>query len=212
MSELFYKSVRAIGRRFFFHASAPRILHAERSARPGGYILAANHCSPYDAPLIIASTPRVIYWLSIVEIFRHPLAACFLRWFGAEPLDRAKPDTRTVRKVVKHLRAGRVVGIFPEGGVRAPSESVLQGGELHDGVCKLAQLARVPVLPCVVIGSEKFNDWRSWLPGAGTRWAVVFGEPIFPREDDDPVEARLAMNEVIKSALRALHAEVTGDV
>src|SRR5512139_1962792 len=103
MSEAFYKTVRAVGRRIFFHASAPCILHAERAAREGGYILAANHCSPYDAPLIIASAPPVIYWLSIVEIFRNPLIGCFLRWFGAEPLDRSKTDTRTVLHVVRHL-------------------------------------------------------------------------------------------------------------
>jgi 1-acyl-sn-glycerol-3-phosphate acyltransferase len=208
MSEVFYKAVRSVGSRIFFHASAPRILHAERAARAGGYILAANHCSPYDAPLIIASTPRVIYWLSIVEIFRNPLAGCFLRWFGAEPLDRSKADTRTVLHVVRHLRAGRVVGIFPEGGLRQAGESVLQDGSLHDGVCKLAQLAHVPVLPCVVVGSEKFADWKCWLPGAGTRWAVVFGEAIFPREDNDGACARLAMTEEIKSALRTLHMEV----
>lgn len=208
MSEVFYKTVRAVGRRIFFHASSPRILHAERAVREGGYILAANHCSPYDAPLIIASTPRVIYWLSIVEIFRNPLVGCFLRCVGAEPLDRSKTDTRTVRKIVRHLRAGRVVGIFPEGGLRQAEESVLRGGSLHDGVGKLAQLAHVPVLPCVVVGSEKFADWRRWLPGAGTRWAVIFGEPIFPREDADAASARLAMLEEIKTALRALHTEV----
>ena len=97
MKEAFYKIVRLIGRRVFLNASAPRVLHAERAARAGGYILAANHGSPYDAPLIIASNPRVIYWLSIVEIFRNPLVGCFLRCFGAEPLDRSGPDPRTVR-------------------------------------------------------------------------------------------------------------------
>jgi len=208
MSGVFYKTVRSVGRRVFFHASAPRILHIERAGRAGGYILAANHSSPYDAPLIIASTPRVIHWLSIVEIFRNPLIGCFLRWFGAEPLDRSKTDTRTVRKIVRHLREGRVVGIFPEGGLRQAEESVLRGGSLHDGVCKLAQLAHVPVLPCVVVGSEKFADWKCWLPGAGTRWAVVFGEAIFPREDTDRASACLAMTVEIKNALRTLHAEV----
>ncbi len=208
MNEAFYKIVRLIGRRVFLNASAPRVLHAERAARAGGYILAANHGSPYDAPLIIASNPRVIYWLSIVEIFRNPLVGCFLRCFGAEPLDRSGPDPRTVRHIVRHLRAGRVVGVFPEGGVRAPEESVLQGGALHDGVCKLAQLACVPVLPCVVVGSGKFADWKCWLPGARTRWVVAFGEAIFVREDANSARARGVMIEEIKSALRALHTEV----
>jgi 1-acyl-sn-glycerol-3-phosphate acyltransferase len=207
MSEVFYKLVRLTGSAVFRLASAPRILHAERARRPGAYILAANHRSPYDAALLIASTPRVIYWLSIVEIFRHPLARWFLRGIGAEPLDRSRVDTRTVRSVVRNLRAGRVVGIFPEGRMRAGADSVLSGGAIDDGVCKLAQLARVPVLPCVVLGGEKFAHRKSWRPLGRTRWAVAFGEPIFPREG-----SATAMADEITLALRALHAEVAGHV
>lgn len=206
MSETFYKGVRMIGSRVFFHASEPRILHAERAANPGGYLLAANHSSPYDVGLVTAATPRVIYWLSIAELFRNPWSRWFLRSFGAEPLDRSKTDTRTVRAVVRHLRAGRVVGIFPEGRLRAPGDSLLEGGPVHDGVFKIARLARVPVLPCVVVGSGRFADWRSWLPGARTRWAVAFGEPIDPPVGSD--DATRPMVDEMVSAMRALHAEI----
>jgi 1-acyl-sn-glycerol-3-phosphate acyltransferase len=212
MSERFYKVVRMIGGRIFRHASDARVLHAERAARPGAYLLAANHISPYDAPLLIAATPRVIYWLSIVEIFRNPFIAWFLRGVGAEPLDREIVDTRTVRAIVRNLRQGRVVGIFPEGGVRLGVESILIGGAMHDGVCKLAQLARVPVLPCVVLGGEKFARWTCWLPGARTRWAIAYGEPIFPRETPDRAAGRSAMVAEITAALRALQTEITDDV
>jgi 1-acyl-sn-glycerol-3-phosphate acyltransferase len=208
MSEAFYKLVRLIGSEVFRVASAPRILHAERARQAGAYLLAANHQSPYDAPLLIATTPRVIYWLSIAEIFRNPLARWFLRGIGAEPLDRGQVDTRIVRVIVRHLCAGRVVGIFPEGEVREDEGSVLHGGAIHDGICKLAQLAGVPVLPCVVVGSEKFAHWKNWLPGARTRWAVAYGEPVYPCEDAARIPARAAMVEKITHALRALHAEV----
>ncbi len=210
MSELFYRAVRLVGGAIFRIASAPRILHVERARLPGPWLLAANHTSAFDAPLLIAATPRIIYWLSIVEIFENP----FLRWFltamGASPLDRNKVDTATVRMIVKHLRAGRVVGLFPEGGVRAGDDSVLLGGGLNDGICKLAQLARAPVLPCIILGGEKFARWTSWLPFARTRWAVAFGEPVLPRETPDRTTARAAMAEEIIRSLRTLHAEVAG--
>ena len=208
MSQRFYKVVRAVGTHVFRIASAPRVLHVERAARSGGYLLAANHASPYDAPLLIATTPRVIYWLSIAEIFRNPFMGWFLRGVGAEPLDREKVDTRTVRAIVRHLRNGQVVGIFPEGGVRAGTKSVLVGGAIHDGVCKLAELVRVPVVPCVVLGGEKFTRWTHWLPGARTRWAVAYGEPIFPGEKPDRAAAMRAMSEKITSALRTLQLEI----
>lgn len=212
MSELLYRTVRAVGRAIFRIASSPRVLHAERAPRTGGYLLAANHTCAYDAPLLIAANPRMIHWLSIVELFRSPLSRWFMNSFGALPLDRSKIDTVTMRRLVRLLAAGRVVGIFPEGGVRREDESVLKTGAIDDGICKLAQLAGVPVLPCVVLGAEKFCRWQSWLPGARTRWAVAFGEPISPRAESDRAAARRAMAEEITQRLRHLRVEVAAYV
>lgn len=209
MNELFYKAVRLIGGLVFRVASRPLVLHRERAARPGGYLLAANHESEFDAPLLIAVTPRVIYWLSIVEIFRHPLARWFLSAMLAAPLDRSRVDTRTVRVITRHLRAGRAVGVFPEGGVRAGGESILGGGgEIKEGTARLAQLAGVPVLPCVVVGSGQFRRWSSWLPLFRTRWAVAFGEPIFLARDRPPEDARDALTAALTRALGTLHQEI----
>ena len=208
MSEFFYRTVRMIGRAVFSLASAPRVLHIERAPRRGAYLLAANHICAYDPPLLIAVNPRMIHWLSIVELYRHPLSRWFLNAFGALPLDRSKADTATVRRMTRLLKAGRIVGIFPEGGVRHDEDSVLHSGSIESGICRLAQLAGVPVLPCVVLGAEKFRCWTSWLPGARTRWAVAFGEPIPPRLTPDRATARAAMAEEITHAMRALHAEV----
>lgn len=208
MSEFFYKTVRLVGGAIFRIASAPKILHAERARLTGPWILAANHASPFDAPLLIAATPRIIYWLSIAEIFRHPFTRWFLTAMGASPLDRGKVDTTTMRTIVRHLRAGRVVGFFPEGGVRVGDDSVLRSGGVDDGICKLAQLACAPVLPCVILGSEKFSRWTCWLPCARTRWAVAYGEPVFPRETPDRTSARAAMAEEIVRSFRLLESEL----
>ena len=208
MSELFYKSIRLLGSAVFRVASRPLILHPERAARPGAFLLAANHASPFDAALLIASTPRVIYWLSIVELFRHPFTRWFLSSMLAAPLDRSRVDTKTVRTIARHLRAGRVVGFFPEGGVRSGSESVLAGGELKEGVARIAELARVPVLPCVVLGGEKFSTWTNWLPLFRTRWAVAFGEPIELPRGDDRETARRDFLHALEQALRKLRDEI----
>jgi 1-acyl-sn-glycerol-3-phosphate acyltransferase len=212
MSDFFYRTVRAFGSVAFLCASAPKILHAERAKLKGAYLLAANHTCPYDAPLLIVATPRVINWLSIVELFQNPVSRWFLSSFGALPLDRSRTDTVTVRKMARLLRAGKVVGIFPEGRLRGREDSVLESGTIDDGVCKLAQLVNVPVLPCVVIGGEKFRRWTSWLPGARTRWAVAFGEPIRPPRGVDLSSARAAMVEEITQALRALRMEIAAYV
>lgn len=212
MSELFYRTVRMIGSAIFYQASSPRVWHADRMPVTGAYLLAANHTCAYDAPLLIAVNPRMIHWLSIVELFRHPLSRWFLTSFGALPLDRSKVDTVTVRKLTRLLKDGKIVGIFPEGRMRFDEDSVLASGGIDSGVCKLAQLAGVPVLPCVVLGAEKFRRWTSWLPWAKTRWAVAFGELIPPRTEPNRAAARAAMAEEITLALRALRSEVAGYV
>jgi 1-acyl-sn-glycerol-3-phosphate acyltransferase len=212
VSEAFYKAVRFAGSAVFRVASRPVVLHAERVARTGAFLLAANHESPFDAALLIAATPRVIYWLSIVEIFRQPFARWFLTAMLASPLDRSRVDTRTVRLVARHLRSGRVVGIFPEGGVRVGADSVLAGGNVKDGVARIAELARVPVLPCVVLGGIKFHRWSNWLPLFRTRWAVAFGEPLDFPQDENRDEARAHLTRELERTLRALHDEVKAHV
>jgi 1-acyl-sn-glycerol-3-phosphate acyltransferase len=212
VSELFYKSIRLLGSAVFRVASRPLILHPERAARPGAFLLAANHESPFDAALLIAATPRVIYWLSIVELFRHPYTRWFLSSMLAAPLDRSRVDTTTVRIITRHLRAGRVVGLFPEGGVRAGTDSVLAGGSLKEGVARIAELARVPVVPCVVLGGTKFHRWTNWLPLFRTRWAVAFGEPIELPRGGARVSARRDFTHAIETALRRLRDEIQAHV
>ncbi len=212
MSALFYRIVRAVGSPAFSIASRPLVLHRERAARAGGWLLAANHESPFDAALLVATTPRVIYWLSIVELFQHPLSRWFLSSMGAMPLDRSRPDPQTVRSVTRHLRAGQVVGIFPEGGLRDDEASVFTTGEMKDGVARLAEIARVPVVPCVVAGGAKFSRWQNWLPLRRTRWAVAYGEPIHLRRELGRESARTALRVELQRALVALREEVRGYV
>lgn len=211
MNECFYRAVRAFGSRVFRIASSPRVLHRERAALDGGWLLAANHESPFDAALLIATTPRVIHWLSIVELFQHPLSRWFLSSMGAMPLDRSRPDAATARQVARHLRSGNVVGIFPEGGLRTGDASVLVTGEMKEGLARLAEIAGVPVVPCVIAGGARFSRWQSWLPWSRTRWAVAYGEPIRLRHGLSRKAARAALLEEWRQSLAALRAEVRGD-
>ena len=67
MNEPYYRAVRMVGSAIFGIASRPIILHEEQAARPGAWLLASNHESPFDAALLILATPRPISWLSITE-------------------------------------------------------------------------------------------------------------------------------------------------
>jgi len=190
LSDWFYKLVLILGRPAFIINGRRTILHRERARRKGAYILAPTHFSEYDVPLLIKETPRVLDFVSIVEAFRHPLAAWFLRSMGAFPLDRWKPDSPTVRTILDRLRRGRVVVIFPEGNVRTQETSVLNGGPIKPGVARIAQMSKVPIIPCVVLGSVAYRRLSAWMPLKRTRYAINYGEPIMPGKGPAELESK----------------------
>ncbi|HEY8667592.1 MAG TPA: lysophospholipid acyltransferase family protein [Tepidisphaeraceae bacterium] len=202
MGDVFYDLVVTLGRPVFWMVSRRVMLHPERINRRGAFILAANHISPYDVPVLMRESPRDLDWVSITEFFRRPLLHRFFGGLNAFPLDRTRTDPLTVRVILERLRRRRVVAMFPEGGWRPPKTSVLHGGPFKPGVVRIAQLADVPIIPCVVLGTRNFNSPLAWLPIRRTRYAVAFGQAIWPRKDLSEGAAReVALAELQESYL-----------
>jgi 1-acyl-sn-glycerol-3-phosphate acyltransferase len=154
------------------------------------------------------TTRRHIDWVSIVELMRLPLVGSFFRALNAMPLDRGRVDAATVRSIIERLRRGRVVGIFPEAGIRTPTTSVLQGGSYRGGLGRIAQMAGVPIVPCVVVDTANFGRPGAWLPLRRTRFAVAYGEPLYVDRGLAPREARRAVEEAWRAAALALLEEL----
>src|SRR5207247_1671999 len=139
----------------FGYASRVRMLRRENANCAGGFLLAANHISHFD-PLIISSVVRrKIDWMAMAEFFPMPIIGPFLRAVDAFPADRDRADRATIRTAIARLKDGRIVGLFPEGGIRSGKGSVLEDAPLRPGASTLAHIAGVPVLPCVIIGTDR---------------------------------------------------------
>jgi 1-acyl-sn-glycerol-3-phosphate acyltransferase len=209
VGDAFYTFVHTVGSAIFWGSSRPVVLHAERTDRRGPFIIAANHHSPYDVPLIIRHSRRKLDFVSIIEVFRHP----FVRWFygsmGAFPIDRSQPDGAGVRTILDRLKNGRAVAMFPEGFIRRPEASVTHGGKFKPGVARLAHMASVEVMPCVVVNSGVYGKVSSWLPLKRIRYGVIFGEPIALHADLDKSAALAAMESELKDAFINLYRELT---
>jgi len=211
MSDFMYKWVVRIGYHAFRVSSRPVALHRERLDEPeGAFILAANHLSPYDVPCLMAQMPRwkLLDFVSITELFQNRLTAWFLRSVNAFPLDRGKVDGRTVRIILDRLARGRIIAMFPEGGFRTPADSVLSRGPIKPGVASLAQLAGVPIIPCVILGTNAYSRFTSWLPLKRVCYGVNFGKPLYARTDVAEEEARARLVQELKRSYRALHTEL----
>ncbi len=191
MSDAFYNLLWYTGCPAFFVSSRPTAINAAITRRAGAYILAANHQSPYDIPLLMRHTARLVDFVSIVEVFRNPFVGWFYGSMNAFPLDRSKPDSPTVRIILDRLAKGRVIGMFPEGRFRNGADSVVHTGIIRPGIGRIANLSGAPVIPCVLVGSSQYSRWFNWLPLFRVRYAIAYGEPIDPSLDPKEIEAQL---------------------
>lgn len=208
MSDWFYKFVVTVCRPAFTVSSCPVVLHRDRVARPGAYLMVPTHLSAFDVPCLMAVAPRPLDFLSITELFAKPLVRWFFTNMNVFALNRAKPDAGTMRIILDRLSRGRAVCMFPEGHIRNESNSVLSGGEIKPGVAAIAYKSGAPVIPCVILGTKAYHHHAAWLPLRRTRYGVIYGEPIYARTDLPEAEARSDFLAELKRRYRLLHAEL----
>jgi len=216
MSDAFYRFVRFAGKPIFRLTARPVIIGLENipalspanptSGPAGSCLIASTHESPYDIVILIAHTPRLIDFISIVEIFRNPLFAWFYGSLNAFPLDRSRPDAGAVRTILTRLGAGRVVTMFPEGRLRSGPDSVIHTRKIRPGIGRISMLSQASIIPCVIINSSVYRRPLSWLPLFRTRYGVIYGQPLRPDTfNDRPAD----MEQALVDSLLSLHAHLS---
>jgi 1-acyl-sn-glycerol-3-phosphate acyltransferase len=185
-----------------------RVLHLENANQPDGYLLAGNHISHFDPFIISSVVRRKIDWMAMDEFFPLPVVGVFLRAVDAFPAKRDRAERATIRTAIERLKAGRIVGLFPEGGIRDGARSLLEGAPLRPGAAALAHMAGVPVIPCVIVGSDRFYAKKSWLPLRRTPVWIAFGDPIAPAKNLERSAAREAIERDLATAFKVLYAEL----
>lgn len=170
---------------------------------PGPWILASNHLSHFDPPLIAGAFRRPIDFLAMRELFRPAWFGFLLRAANVISVGRRQADTTALKTAIQRLRQGRIVGVFPEGGLRAGANSVLGGSKLTEGVFLLAAKSQCPVRPAVIVGSDQLYVGANWV--RKPRVVVAVGEPLSP---PGPKEKRPVWTETLAEAMRGLFFEV----
>jgi len=146
----------------------------------------------------------------MAEFFRPPPLGFLLRAIDTFPVDRNRADRESIRTAIERLKQGRVVGLFPEGGIRDGQRSLLEGAPLRPGASTLAHIAHVPILPCVILGSDRLYSTRRWLPGLRGRtpiW-IAFGNPITHSSDRAKLPARERIEAELACAFKNLYTEL----
>jgi 1-acyl-sn-glycerol-3-phosphate acyltransferase len=180
------------------------VVGAERMPRHGHLIVAANHLSLLDPPLIGSASPRELDYMAKVELFGIPGLGGLIRRVNAHPVDRSGSDSGALRLALRLLGAGRAVLVFPEG--TRGTEGRL--GPARAGAGMLAALSQAPVVPVYVQGSGRALPRGAAVPRP-TKVTVTFGAPIrFARERG---KARYQeISEEIMAAIGRVKSEAEG--
>lgn len=206
---LIYHVSRLMAKMLFAPFVKINVLRPGLGRRKGAWILAANHISHFDPPLLSIAARRKIDWMGMIELFRMPILGGWLRAIDAFPVDRARLDRQAVRLALTHLRAGHAAGIFPEGGIRDGARSVLEGAPTRPGVAGLSQMTAAPIVPCVIMGSDRcYVLPRVWRPGRRIPVWIAFGQPLLPAPGIDRAAARAALEAGLAEAFQQLASEI----
>jgi 1-acyl-sn-glycerol-3-phosphate acyltransferase len=205
---IFYRAGKLWIRLVFYCVGHIRVVRVENTNRTGGFLLAANHISHFDPFLISLAVRRKVDWMAMKEFFRPPLLGLLLRAIDAFPAERDRAELKTIRTAIERLKTGRVVGLFPEGGIRDGARSVLEGAPLRPGAATLANIAQVPILPCVILGTDRFYSKQSWFPLRRTPIWIAFGNPISHFSELPKPHARKRIESELAAAFKNLYAEL----
>ena len=205
----FANRVAALSMKVLFGSVAHvHVLRRGSPNRNGAFLLAANHISHFDPFIISSVVQRKIDWMAMTEFFPYPVLGHFLRAVDAFPADRDRADRKTIRTAIERLKNGRIVGVFPEGGIRDGARSLLEGAPLRPGASTLAHMAGVPILPCVILGSDRLYSKKRWLPLRRTPVWIAFGDPISRFSDLEKSAARERIERELTAVFKGLYAEL----
>ena len=179
-----------------------RVTRVDFSSLPdGAFVMASNHISHFDPPFLSGWLPRKIDWIAMSELFSAGWSRTGFGWLDVIPVDRGGDDRQALRHALKRLADGRVIGVFPEGGIRDGSRSMLAGAPVRDGAVMLAVHAGCPVVPVVILGSDRLYNKRNWLPWRRARVYIATGAPVFPPDEKSRGAARERMRGDLSAAI-----------
>ncbi|MGN0686931.1 MAG: lysophospholipid acyltransferase family protein [Oscillospiraceae bacterium] len=154
---MFYAFLRNCARLFYYIVYRITVIGAENIPNAkGGYIIASNHVSNNDPPVVGITFKGKYTFMAKDELFhKNPIFTWLITRLGAFPVKRgAKDGAQAIEKALESLKNGRIFVIFPEGTRSKDGEL----GRAKSGVTLIAAQAKAPVVPVFIkYGRKKFR-------------------------------------------------------
>ena len=145
-----------------------RVYGRERVPSEGGLVVACNHFSWIDPPVLGAAIPRTLYFMAKVEAHRVPALGQLMRSFGAFSVRRGESDRDAVRTMREIVRDGHALGLFAEG----TRQKTGVPGPVQPGAAMVAINENVPVICAAIRGSFE------WRLGNFSPVSLAWGTPL----------------------------------
>jgi len=173
----------------------------------GPLLVVCNHFHWAEPPLLALSSPWDIEFLGARAAMSHKWVGWFIRLYRAIPVEKMGINVDAIREAVEMLRAGKIVGIFPEGRTHLNHLS-----SAWPGAAFIALKARVPVLPVGIAGTfEAPQRWRSLQRApVEIRVGEVFGPLDPPRSVDRKAALEWASREIMRRIASLLPERMRG--
>ena len=168
--------------------------------RQGPVVVVANHVGSADPLFLIAALPyRIVAFIVAAEFANFPIARFFMRLVECIPVRRQENDMGATKQAIRHLQAGKVLGIFIEGRIVKPGEVV----EPKDGAAMVALKTGATVIPAHISGVVYRKGIVRGLIGRH-RACVRFGRPVELSE----FQGKKADRQTLRAATRKIFAAI----
>lgn len=156
---------------FYFKAFHRLEVHGIKNVpQSGSFILASNHSSYFDPPALGCRLPRNLHYFARDSLFFWPLGVLISN-LNSIPVNRSQLDIATLKRVLKVLKGGDPLLLFPEG-TRSADGNL---GEGKKGIGLLLAKSQVDVLPARVTGGNKVLGKGMFFPRIGRKLVVEYG-------------------------------------
>ncbi len=187
----------AVYLKLFYHH---KVYGKEHISKAGG-ILASNHSSFLDPPILGVSCPDEVHFLARASLFRGPIFGWLIRTLNTHPVTPGKGNISTFKKAYELLSQGKKVVVFPEG-TRSPDGQLQEG---KAGVGMLVLRAKCRVIPVYIHGSYEVWNVHNKLPHLfGRRTACVFGSAVDFSHFFDLEDKKEAQEKIVKGIMEAI--------
>ncbi len=171
----------------------------ENVPRKGPLIIASNHMSFFDPPLIGHAAKRECFFLAKEELFGQ---SKFFRWlieyFNSVPIKRGKAfDIHLFKEVDRLIKLKQAIVIFPEG-TRSRSGKFLP---FKEGVGLIALRYNIPVVPAYI--KNTYRPWQEWFSNP-SRVEVFMGDAMYPGERSKDKEKYEAFTKKVEKEIHRL--------